>query len=115
MEEIIMKATLLVLAAGLGSRFGGDKQISNVGPSGEILMEYSIHDAIAAGFKKVVFVLKKEMVDTVRSTVGEKFKDRVELEYAVQDYSSIPDFYEIPKDRVKPFGTVHAVWSQRTT
>ena len=109
MEEIIMKATLLVLAAGLGSRFGGDKQISNVGPSGEILMEYSIHDAIAAGFKKVVFVLKKEMVETVRSTVGEKFKDRVELEYAVQDYSSIPDFYEIPKDRVKPFGTVHAV------
>lgn len=104
-----MKTTLLVLAAGLGSRFGGDKQISNVGPNGEILMEYSIHDAIKAGFNKIVFVLKQEMVDTVKKTVGEKFKDRVELCYAVQDYSSIPDFYSIPAERTKPFGTVHAV------
>lgn len=104
-----MKTTLLVLAAGLGSRFGGDKQISNVGPSGEILMEYSIHDAIKAGFNKVVFVLKQEMVETVKKTVGEKFKNRVELCYAVQDYSSIPEFYSIPEERTKPFGTVHAV------
>lgn len=104
-----MKTTLLVLAAGLGSRFGGDKQISHVGPQGEILMEYSIHDAIEAGFNKVVFVLKDEMVDTVKNTVGEKFKDRVELEYATQDYSSLPDFYVLPPERVKPFGTVHAV------
>ena len=92
-----MKATLLVLAAGLGSRFGGDKQISNVGPSGEILMEYSIHDAIAAGFKKVVFVLKKEMVETVRSTVGEKFKDRVELEYAFRTTPLSPIFMRYPR------------------
>lgn len=104
-----MKTTLLVLAAGLGSRFGGDKQISNVGPNGEILMEYSIHDAIEAGFNKVVFVLKEEMVEKVKSTVGEKFKDRVELCYAVQDYSTVPDFYAIPTERTKPFGTVHAV------
>ena len=104
-----MKTTLLVLAAGLGSRFGGDKQISHVGPQGEILMEYSIHDAIEAGFNKVVFVLKDEMGDTVKNTVGEKFKDRVELEYATQDYSSLPDFYVLPPERVKPFGTVHAV------
>ncbi len=104
-----MKTTLLVLAAGLGSRFGGDKQISHVGPQGEILMEYSIHDAIESGFNKVVFVLKDEMVDTVKNTVGEKFKDRVELEYATQDYSSLPDFYVLPPERVKPFGTVHAV------
>lgn len=104
-----MKTTLLVLAAGLGSRFGGDKQISHVGPQGEILMEYSIHDAIEAGFNKVVFVLKDEMVDTVKNTVGEKFKDRVDLEYATQDYSSLPDFYVLPPERVKPFGTVHAV------
>lgn len=104
-----MKTTLLVLAAGLGSRFGGDKQISHVGPQGEILMEYSIHDAIEAEFNKVVFVLKDEMVDTVKNTVGEKFKDRVELEYATQDYSSLPDFYVLPPERVKPFGTVHAV------
>lgn len=104
-----MKPTLLILAAGLGSRFGGDKQVSHVGPNGEFLMEYSIHDAIEAGFKKVVFVLKEEMIETVKSEVGEKFKDRVELEYAVQDFSSIPGFYKIPEDRVKPFGTVHAV------
>ena len=104
-----MKATLLVLAAGLGSRFGGDKQISNVGPHGEILMEYSTHDAIAAGFEKVVLVLKDEMVEKVKKTVGEKFKDRVELEYCVQDYSTVPSFYKIPAERVKPFGTVHAV------
>lgn len=104
-----MKATLLVLAAGLGSRFGGDKQISHVGPNGELLMEYSIRDAIDAGFKKVVFILKQEMVDIVKNSVGEKFKDRVELCYCVQDYSSIPEFYSIPKDRKKPFGTVHAV------
>lgn len=104
-----MKPTLLILAAGLGSRFGGDKQVSHVGPNGEFLMEYSIHDAIKAGFKKVVFVLKEEMIETVKSEVGEKFKDRVELEYAVQDFSSLPAFYKVPADRVKPFGTVHAV------
>ncbi len=104
-----MKPTLLILAAGLGSRFGGDKQVSHVGPNGELLMEYSIHDAIKAGFKKVVFVLKENMIATVKSSVGEKFKDRVELEYAVQDFSSLPAFYKVPEDRVKPFGTVHAV------
>lgn len=104
-----MKPTLLILAAGLGSRFGGDKQVSHVGPNGEFLMEYSIHDAIKAGFKKVVFVLKKEMLETVKSEVGEKFKDRIEFEYAVQDFSSLPEFYKVPEGRVKPFGTVHAV------
>lgn len=108
-EKSEMKPTLLILAAGLGSRFGGDKQVSHVGPNGEFLMEYSIHDAIKAGFKKVVFVLKQEMIETVKAEVGEKFKGRVELEYAVQDYSSLPEFYTVPKDRVKPFGTVHAV------
>ena len=108
-----MNSTLLILAAGLGSRFGGNKQISNVGPNGEILMEYSIHDAIKAGFKKVVFVLKEEMIESVKATVGEKFKDRVELCYAVQDYSSLPSFYSLPPERTKPFGTVHAVLSAK--
>lgn len=104
-----MKATLLILAAGLGSRFGGDKQISHVGPNGEFLMEYSIHDAIKAGFNKVVFILKEEMVETVKREVGDKIKDKVEVCYAVQDYSSLPDWYTVPADRTKPFGTVHAV------
>ena len=104
-----MKSTLLILAAGLGSRFGGDKQISHVGPNGEFLMEYSIHDAIKAGFNKVVFILKDEMVETVKREVGDKISDKVEVCYAVQDYSSLPDWYKVPEERVKPFGTTHAV------
>ena len=108
-----MKATLLILAAGLGSRFGGDKQISHVGPNGEFLMEYSIHDAIKAGFNKVVFILKEEMVETVKREVGDKISDKVEVCYAVQDYSKLPDWYQLPAERVKPFGTVHAVLSAK--
>lgn len=105
-----MNATLLILAAGLGSRFGGDKQISHVGPSGEFLMEYSIHDAIKAGFNKVVFILKQEMVDVVKREVGDKISDKVEVCYAVQDFATaMPEGYVIPENREKPFGTVHAV------
>ena len=104
-----MKSTLLILAAGLGSRFGGDKQISHVGPNGEFLMDYSVHDAILAGFNKVVFILKDEMVETVKREVGDKISDKVEVCYAVQDYSSLPDWYKVPEERVKPFGTTHAV------
>ena len=104
-----MNTTLVILAAGLGSRFGGNKQISRVGPHGECLMEYSIHDAIEAGFDRIVFILKEDMVETVRETVGNKFEGRARIDYAVQDHSSIPSFYTIPKERVKPFGTVHAV------
>ena len=104
-----MKSTLLILAAGLGSRFGGDKQISHVGPNGEFLMEYSIYDAIKAGFDKVVFILKEEMVEAVKREVGDKISDKAEVCYAVQDFSKVPAWYNVPPDRVKPFGTVHAV------
>lgn len=101
--------TLVILAAGLGSRFGGNKQISCVGPHGEILMEYSIYDAIAAGFDQIVFILKSEMVEHVKKTVGDKLPTHVRVDYAVQDYSSLPAWYELPAERTKPFGTVHAV------
>ena len=104
-----METTLVILAAGLGSRFGGNKQISNVGPHGEILMEYSIHDAIKAGFTQVVFILKSEMVDLIKETVGKRLEGKIRVDYAVQDDTTLPTWYHKPRERTKPFGTVHAV------
>ncbi len=104
-----MDTTLVILAAGLGSRFGGNKQISHVGPHDEILMEYSIHDAIAAGFTQIVFILKSEMVDLIRNGIGARLEKMVRVDYAVQDDSSLPAWYSCPHERTKPFGTVHAV------
>ena len=101
--------TLVLLAAGLGSRFGGDKQISHVGPNGQMLMEYAAYDAVRAGFDHIVFILKSEMVETVRHSLGDRIARLVSVSYAVQDYSSLPDWYTIPVARVKPFGTVHAL------
>lgn len=102
-----MKTTLLIMAAGLGSRYGGDKQIDRIGPAGDPLMKYSIYDAVAAGFNKIVFVIKyrhKEIIeDFCRDIKG------VEIELVYQEFDSIPAIYKIPAERVKPFGTVHAV------
>ena len=104
-----MNTTLVILAAGLGSRFGGNKQISHVGPNGEMLMEYSIHDAIAAGFTQVVFILKEEMVPIVKESIGARIPSHIRVDYAVQDMTKMPEWYEVPAERTKPFGTVHAV------
>ena len=104
-----MGTTLVVLAAGLGSRFGGNKQISHVGPHGEILMEYSVHDAIAAGFSQIVFIIKRDMIEEIRNSIGAHICDRVRVDYVVQDTDTLPAWYKIPDGRVKPFGTVHAV------
>ena len=106
-----MKTTLLIMAAGLGSRYGGDKQIDGLGPNGEILMQYSIFDAIRAGFEKVVFVIKpahKAIIERVCKDIK-----GVEIAFAYQEFDSIPSFYKIPAERVKPFGTVHAVLCAR--
>jgi len=104
-----MKTTLLIMAAGLGSRYGGNKQIDRIGPNGEILMEYSIHDAIEAGFDKVVFVIRKSMDETFREMIGNKIAKKVEVHYAYQEYDTLPDGFVPPAERKKPYGTVHAV------
>ena len=104
-----MDTTLLIMAAGLGSRYGGNKQIDRIGPNGEILMEYSIHDAVEAGFDKVVFVIRKSMDELFRSMIGDKIAKKVKVEYAYQEYDSLPDGFVPPEDRSKPYGTVHAV------
>ena len=104
-----MNTTLLIMAAGLGSRYGGNKQIDRIGPNGEILMEYSIHDALEAGFDKVVFVIRKSMDEVFRSMIGNKIAQKVQVEYAYQEYDSLPGGFVPPEDRTKPYGTVHAV------
>ncbi len=101
------KTTLLIMAAGLGSRYGGNKQVDGLGPHGEILMQYSIYDAIRAGFEKIVFVIKPE-----HQSIIEGFCKNItgaEIAFVYQDFSSLPSFYDLPADRQKPFGTVHAV------
>ena len=109
-----MNTTLLIMAAGLGSRYGGNKQIDRIGPNGEILMEYSIHDAVEAGFDKVVFVIRRSMDELFRSMIGDKIAKKVKVEYAYQEYDSLPDSFVPPADRVKPYGTVHAVMCARS-
>ena len=104
-----MNTTLLIMAAGLGSRYGGNKQIDRIGPNGEILMEYSIHDAVEAGFDKVVFVIRKSMDEVFRAMIGDKIAKKVKVEYAFQEYDSLPGGFVPPADRSKPYGTVHAV------
>lgn len=101
------KTTLIIMAAGLGSRYGGNKQVDGIGPHGEMLMQYSIYDAVAAGFDKIVFVVKKDHRPVIEAFLGGM--RGAEVEFVYQDYSSIPSFYKIPDQRVKPFGTVHAV------
>jgi len=104
-----MNTTLLIMAAGLGSRYGGNKQIDRIGPNGEILMEYSIYDAMEAGFDKVVFVIRRSMDEQFREMIGNKIAKKVHVEYAYQEYDSLPDGFVPPADRKKPYGTVHAV------
>lgn len=99
------------MAAGLGSRYGGNKQVDGIGPCGEILMQYSIYDAIRAGFNKVVFIIKEEHRQIIENFC--KNIQGAEIEFVYQDYSSIPPFYKIPKERTKPFGTTHAVLCAR--
>jgi NDP-sugar pyrophosphorylase family protein len=104
-----MDKTLLIMAAGMGSRFGGLKQIEPVGPNGEFIIDYSIYDAIKAGFTKVVFVIKKENFEVFKETVGNRVSKHIKVEYAFQDMDALPEGFVRPVDREKPWGTSHAI------
>lgn len=101
--------TLLILAAGMGSRYGGLKQIDPIGPSGEFIVDYSIYDAMKAGFDKVVFVIKEENLDIFRDTIGKRIEKHIKVEYVFQKIQNIPEGKTVPEGRVKPWGTGHAV------
>ena len=103
------KPTLLVLAAGMGSRYGGLKQMDPVGPAGETVIDYSVFDAIRAGFGKVVFVIRRDFEDAFRKGVGARFADRIEVGYAFQAVDALPAGFEVPAGREKPWGTGHAI------
>jgi NDP-sugar pyrophosphorylase family protein len=104
-----MKKTLLVLADGMGSRFGGLKQIEPVGPNGEFIIDYSIFDAVRAGFDKVIFIIKEENFDVFKETIGKRIEGHVEVDYVFQNLDNVPSNFTIPSERVKPLGTAHAI------
>lgn len=105
------KPVLVVMAAGMGSRYGGLKQIDPVDKEGEIIIDFSIYDAVKAGFEKVVFIIKKENEADFRAAIGDRMGDKVEVVYVFQDLHNLPEGYEVPEGRVKPWGTGHAIMS----
>ncbi len=108
-----MKPTLLVLAAGMGSRYGGLKQIDPIGPNNEIIIDYSIYDAIKAGFGKVVFVIRKDIEEMFKEHIGSRFEGVIKVEYAYQQLDDLPEGFSVPEGRTKPWGTGHAIYAAR--
>ena len=104
-----MKPTLLLLAAGMGSRYGGLKQLDGLGPNGETIMDYSIYDAIKAGFGKIVFVIRKDFEQDFREKILSKYEGHIPAELCFQSLDALPQGFSVPQDRVKPWGTNHAV------
>jgi NDP-sugar pyrophosphorylase family protein len=104
-----MKPTLLILAAGMGSRYGGLKQLDGMGPHGEVVLDYSVFDAIRAGFGKVVFVIRRDFEEQFRNQVGKRFANEIKVDYAFQDLHDLPAGFSLPEGRTKPWGTAHAV------
>src|SRR5271157_1208562 len=102
-------ATLLVMAAGMGSRYGGLKQIDPVGPAGETIIDYSIYDAMRAGFGKLVFVIRKDIEQPFKEVVGARFEKRIQVEYVFQELEKLPPGFTVPEGRTKPWGTTQAV------
>ena len=101
--------TLLVMAAGMGSRYGGLKQLDEVGPSGETIIDYSVFDAIKAGFSKVVFIIRKDFEDEFKTKISNKFSNDIQVEFVFQDIHQLPSGFSLPEDRIKPWGTGHAI------
>ncbi len=108
-----MKPTLLVMAAGMGSRYGGLKQIDAMGPSGETILDYSVFDAIRAGFGKVVFIIRPDFAADFRDRIGNKFAGKIEVAYAFQTLDKLPAGFTVPAGREKPWGTTHAILCAR--
>ena len=112
MSEV--KPTLVVLAAGMGSRYGGLKQVDPVGPSGEAILDYSVFDAVRAGFGKVVFIIRRDFEAEFKAKVGAKYEGVVPVDYCFQDMNDLPAPYVVPEGRAKPWGTAHAIRSARS-
>ena len=104
-----MKPTLVIMAAGIGSRYGGLKQIDPVGPSGEIVLDYSVYDAIQAGFGKVVFIIRPDIEEAFKEVIGHKLDGKIQVEYVFQTLDKLPDGFTVPEGRTKPWGTGQAV------
>jgi NDP-sugar pyrophosphorylase family protein len=105
----MMKPTLLVLAAGMGTRYGGNKQLDTVGPAGETIIDYSIYDAVRAGFGKIVFVIRRDIEDQVKERFVSKLKGRIEVDYVFQEITNLPEGVKVSPERQKPWGTSHAI------
>jgi len=110
-----MQPTLLVLAAGMGSRYGGLKQMDPMGPNGETVLDYSVFDAIRAGFTRVVFIIREDFADLFKEQVGAKFAGKIDVDYVYQKLDDLPEGFSLPEGREKPWGTIHAVRAARNT
>lgn len=104
-----MKPTLLVLAAGMGTRYGGNKQLDEVGPSGETIIDYSIYDAIRAGFGKIIFVIRRDIEDQVKERFVERLREKIVVDYVFQEITNLPEGVKVSPERQKPWGTSHAI------
>lgn len=109
MRDFVVKITLVIMAAGIGSRYGGIKQLEAVGPTGEIIIDYSIYDAIKAGFEKIVFIIRRDIEKEFKRIIGNRISAMIETEYVYQDINALPLGFKKPLERVKPWGTGHAV------
>lgn len=108
-----MDKTLVLLAAGMGSRYGGLKQLDTLGPNGETLMDYSVYDAMRAGFTKVVFIIRRDIEDEFKKVIGSRYAGCIDVDYAFQALDDLPNGFVPPADRVKPWGTAHALYAAR--